>query len=153
MVDMMRWMGLDVGEKRIGIAISDPLEITAQGYMVLQRTNSFRKDLEFLCQLMSEREIEGLVIGLPKNMNGTEGPMAEKVRGFGDQLSKLVNLPIIYWDERLSTGSAEKALLEADLSRRKRRSQIDKVAAVIILQNFLDAKTGMNLAQKGKIPE
>ncbi|TCL69360.1 putative Holliday junction resolvase [Hydrogenispora ethanolica] len=149
----MRWMGLDVGEKRIGIAISDPLEITAQGYMVLQRSGSFRKDLDSLCQMMSDREIDGLVIGLPKNMNGTEGPMAEKVRGFGTELAKLVKIPIFYWDERLSTGSAEKALLEADLSRRERRSRIDKVAAVIILQNFLDAKVGMNLEQKGKIPE
>src|SRR5690348_11831166 len=128
----MRLMGLDLGDQRIGVAISDPLGITAQGITVYQRTGSLQKDLQFFTQLMIEREIDSVIIGLPKNMNGTEGPMAEKVRYFGSRLAELTGIPIEYWDERLSTGAAQKVLIEANLSRRKRRTKIDQVAAVII---------------------
>jgi putative holliday junction resolvase len=140
----MRWMGLDLGEQRIGVAISDPLEITAQGITVYQRTNSLEKDLEFFKNITIEREINGVIIGLPKNMNGTEGPMAEKARCFGAELAKQIDMPIFYWDERLSTGAAQKVMIEANVSRRKRRLKIDQVAAVIILQNYLDSKTRIN---------
>ncbi len=149
----MRWMGLDIGEKRIGIAISDPLAITAQGFDVYHRVGSFVKDLEYLAKVVAERQVDGVLLGLPKNMNGTEGPMAEKIRKFGTELAGKITVPILYWDERLSTGSAQKVLIEADMSRAKRRNTVDKVAAVIILQNFLDSKIRMNFEQTGKIPE
>ncbi len=149
----MRWMGLDIGEKRIGIAISDPLAITAQGLTVYHRVGSFVRDLEYIARVVEERQVDGVVLGLPKNMNGTEGPMAEKIRKFGTELAGKITGPILYWDERLSTGSAQKVLIEADMSRAKRRMTVDKVAAVIILQNFLDSKTRMNFEQTGKIPE
>lgn len=134
----MRWLGLDVGDRRIGIAISDPLELTAQGHSVRHRGNSPAQDLEFIHQVIIEKEVEGVVIGLPINMNGTEGPMAEKVRLFGTKLQQLSGLEPIYWDERLSTSSALRVLIEADLSRQKRKGKVDQVAAVIILQNYLD---------------
>lgn len=134
----MRWMGLDVGQRRIGIALSDPLEFFAQGYSVLERGASLRHDLETLNEIVIKETVEGIVVGLPKNMNGTEGVMAEKIRVFGEKLEKKSALPLIFWDERLSTVSAERVLLEADLSRKKRKQKIDQVAAVFILQNYLD---------------
>jgi putative Holliday junction resolvase len=140
----MRLLGFDLGEQRIGVSISDPLGITAQGITVYQRTGHLQMDLQFFANLIIEREINGVIIGLPKNMNGTEGSMAEKVRYFGTELSKLTGISIQYWDERLSTGAAQKVLIEADISRRKRRTKIDQVAAVIILQNYLDSKTRIN---------
>jgi putative Holliday junction resolvase len=140
----MRLMGLDLGERRIGVAISDPLGITAQGVSVYQRTGNLQTDLKFFAELIVEREINGVIIGLPKNMNGTEGPMAEKARSFGAELAKLTGISIRFWDERLSTGAAQKVLIEANMSRRKRRTKIDQVAAVIILQNYLDSQTRIN---------
>ncbi|HPU48411.1 MAG TPA: Holliday junction resolvase RuvX [Syntrophomonadaceae bacterium] len=134
----MRIMGLDVGEKRIGIAVSDPLGWTAQGHSVLQRT-TLDNDLAALQELCRQLECQLLVIGLPRNMNGTLGPKAEEIQKFAGQLQELTGLPIVYWDERLTTRSAERVLLEADLSRRKRKQVIDKVAAVHILQGYLDA--------------
>jgi len=131
-------MGLDVGEKRIGIAVSDPLGWTAQGHSVLQRT-TLDNDLAALQELCRQLECQLLVIGLPRNMNGTLGPKAEEIQKFAGQLQELTGLPIVYWDERLTTRSAERVLLEADLSRRKRKQVIDKVAAVHILQGYLDA--------------
>jgi putative holliday junction resolvase len=136
----MRWIGLDYGEKRIGIAISDPMEFSAGGLKALERTGSLRKDLAFLKQLIQEHEVEGVVLGLPRNMNGTEGPAVEKVRSFGRELEKTVGIKIVYWDEWLSTCSAQRVLIEADLSRRKRKGKVDQLAAAIILQNYLDSK-------------
>ncbi len=134
----MRWMGLDVGQRRIGIALSDPLEFFAQGHSVLERHNSLARDLESLTEIISAEMVEGIVVGLPKNLNGTEGVMAEKIREFGGKLERKTGLPLVLWDERLSTVAAEKVLLEADLSRKKRKQKIDQVAAVFILQNYLD---------------
>lgn len=134
----MRIMGLDVGEKRIGIAISDPLGWTAQGHSVLERSN-LERDLKKLHQLCQENEIDLLVLGLPRNMNGSLGPKAIEIQEFGQQLQMISKLPIKYWDERLTTRSAERVLLEADVSRRKRKQVIDKLAAVYILQGYLDA--------------
>jgi len=134
----MRWMGLDVGQRRIGIALSDPLEFFAQGHSVLERHNSLAHDLETLTEIISVEMVEGVVVGLPKNLNGTEGVMAEKIREFGGKLERKTGLPLVYWDERLSTVAAERVLLEADLSRKKRKQKIDQVAAVLILQNYLD---------------
>lgn len=129
---------MDVGQRRIGIAISDSLEIFAQGHSVLERNNSLGRDLEIIGEIIKKEMVEGIVVGLPKNMNGTEGAMAEKIRAFGKKLEEKIELPLIFWDERLSTVAAERTLLEADLSRRKRKQKIDQVAAVFILQNYLD---------------
>lgn len=133
----MRIMGLDVGDRRIGIAMSDPMGWTAQPHSTLHRRN-LAADIELLQKLCQEFEVELIVVGLPLNMNGTMGPKALEIQEFGDDLSKKLDLPIEYWDERLTTVSAEKVLLEANVSRQKRRGVIDKLAAVNILQNYLD---------------
>lgn len=136
----MRWLGIDLGERRIGLAVSDPLEITAQSHSVRHRDGNLAADLDYLGKIIRELEIEGVVLGLPRNMNGSEGPMAEKVRIFGKRLAEKIEVPVVFWDERLSTRSAERILLEADLSRQKRKQKIDQLAASIILQNFLEAR-------------
>lgn len=133
----MRVMGLDVGDKRIGIAVSDPLKITAQGLETLNRTN-LKRELEYICQLMDKWEVTQLVVGLPKNMNGTLGPQAEKVKTFINSLLKVKDIEVIYVDERLSTVSAEKTLIAGDVSRKKRKNVVDKLAATVILQTYLD---------------
>jgi len=137
----MRWLGLDFGERRIGVAVSDPLAITAQGISVIKRNGSVKKDLELIKEIIHTYEVDGIVLGLPKNMNGGEGPAAEQVRHFGRLLEAASGLKLVYWDERLSTSSAERVLIDADVSRRKRKTMIDRLAAVIILQNYLDFKT------------
>ena len=138
----MRSLGLDVGDKTIGIAASDLLGLTAQGIKTLRRT-SIESDLAELGQIISEYEAEILVIGLPKNMNGTEGERCEFVRNFAAEVQKTFpDLKQIFWDERLSTVAAEKFLIgAADLSRRKRKKIIDKMAAVYILQGYLDSQS------------
>ncbi|HCF50251.1 MAG TPA: Holliday junction resolvase RuvX [Syntrophomonas sp.] len=133
----MRIMGLDVGDKRIGVALSDPLGWTAQPHSVLLRNDPAR-DFAHLARLCAENQIEKIVVGLPLNMNGTIGPRAELVQGFAAQLSSFTGIEVEFWDERLSTKSAERTLLAADVSRRKRRQVIDKLAAVHILQGYLD---------------
>jgi putative Holliday junction resolvase len=133
----MRVMGLDVGDKRIGIAVSDPLKITAQGLETLNRTN-LKRELEYICQLMDKWKVTQLVVGLPKNMNGTLGPQAEKVKTFINSLLKVKDIEVIYVDERLSTVSAEKTLIAGDVSRKKRKNVVDKLAATVILQTYLD---------------
>lgn len=130
-------MGLDVGVKRIGIAISDPLGWTAQGHSVLQR-NQLKADLAALARLCKEFEIEELVLGYPLNMNGTAGAKAEEIKEFGRLLEENLHLPVSYQDERLTTVSAERMLIDADVSRKKRKDVIDKLAAVNILQAYLD---------------
>ena len=137
----MRIMALDVGEKTIGIAISDALLMTAQGIEVVRR-KSLTMDLARLLQLYNEYEVETIVVGLPKNMNGTLGPRSEWVKEFTEHLQAAIPQAIIcFWDERLSTVAAERTLLEADLSRAKRRQVIDKMAAVFILQGYLDSRS------------
>ncbi len=135
----MRIMGLDVGEKRIGIALSDQMGWTAQAHSVLVRKN-LKDDLQNIIKLCGENEVAKIVVGFPKNMNGTIGPKAIEVQEFGDKLGEESSLPIIYWDERLSTVSAERILISADVSRQKRKKVIDKVAAATILQNYLDSR-------------
>lgn len=134
----MRIMGLDVGTKTVGVAVSDPLGFTAQGVTTVRRKNR-KADLAALAALTAEYEVGRLVVGLPLNMDGTEGPRAEATRRFGDLLAKELGLPVEYWDERLTTVAAERALLEADLSRARRREVVDQVAASLILQGWLDA--------------
>ncbi len=138
----MRVLGLDVGSKTIGVAISDEFGWTAQALEVIQRKGMSR-DIERIKQLIKEYQVGDIIIGLPKNMNGKEGEQAKKVQGFLEGLQTKVNLPIRTWDERLSTAMAEKTLLEGDLSRAKRKKIIDKVAAQVILQGYLDS-TGVH---------
>lgn len=133
----MRIMGIDVGEKRIGIALSDPLKIVAGGHSVLERS-SLSKDLEHIKQLCSINEVELIVKGLPRNMNGSIGPKAIEIQEFAQALQEYTGVGIAFVDERLSTVAAERVLLQADMSRSKRKKVIDKLAAVNILQNYLD---------------
>jgi putative Holliday junction resolvase len=134
----VRIMGLDVGSKTIGIAISDSLGWTAQGIETIRR-KSIEHDLERLDQLIREYEVSRIVVGLPKNMNGTIGPKGEEILGFVQLLRGRLQLPIETWDERLTTVAAERSLIDADIGRRKRKQVIDKLAAVLILQNYLDS--------------
>jgi len=133
----MRILGLDIGDKRIGIAVSDALGFTAQGLKTLERSST-AEDLNYIAGLVKEWEIGRFVAGLPRNMNGTYGPQAEKVKEFMEQVIALVPLEVIYWDERLTTVAAQRALLEGDRSRKKRKQVVDKIAAVFILQGYLD---------------
>ncbi len=133
----MRIMGLDVGTHTIGIAVSDELRITAQGLKILKR-KSMEEDFREMAAIIHQFEIEKIVVGLPKNMDGTLGKQAEKVLRWTETLKAEVQIPVVTWDERLSTVGASKVLLEADLSRRKRKRVIDKVAAILILQGYLD---------------
>ncbi|ABI67805.1 Holliday junction resolvase RuvX [Syntrophomonas wolfei] len=133
----MRIMGLDLGEKRIGIAFSDPMGWTAQGHSILQR-KGLKKDLSYLQELCQEFQVEKIVLGLPLNMNGTMGPKALETQEFARALQEALKIPVDFWDERLSSKSAERVLLEADLSRKRRKELIDKIAAVHILQAYLD---------------
>lgn len=135
----MRTLGLDVGTKTIGVAVSDGLGLTAQAMTTIRRTN-LKADLAALAELAREHEASRMVVGLPLNMDGTEGPRAEASRKFADAASQALGLPVEFWDERLSTVAAERTLLEADLTRARRRQVIDQVAAQFILQGWLDAR-------------
>lgn len=131
----MRIMGLDFGSRTIGVAVSDALLMTAQGIKTIRRSS---KELEELGKIIEEFEVEEIILGYPKNMNGTLGPRAQETEEFAQVIEKEFALPIKLWDERLSTMGAERSLLEADLSRAKRKKVIDKMAAVFILQGYLD---------------
>lgn len=134
----MRILGLDMGSRTIGLAISDELGITAQGVGTLRRTEP-RKDVQELKERVVALGVTQLVVGLPRRLDGTLGPAAQGVWQFVEVMRKEISLPIVLWDERLSTVAVERTLLEADLSRRKRRRLKDKLAAVVILQNYLDS--------------
>lgn len=134
---MARLMGLDLGTKTIGIALSDLSRIVATPLDTIKR-KKFTEDARRLLDLATEHEVAGIVIGLPLNLDGTEGPRAQSARAFVRNLSKLTNLPLVLWDERLSTVAAERTLLEADTSRKRRAEVIDKMAAAYILQGALD---------------
>ncbi|NLM96543.1 MAG: Holliday junction resolvase RuvX [Halanaerobiaceae bacterium] len=135
----MRSMELDFGDKTIGIAVSDALGWTAQSKAVIRRKNLTEDFLE-LQEYITEYGIEEIVVGLPLNMDGTAGGRVEKTMQFVNFLKKRLDIPIVLWDERLSSKQAEDILLEADLSRKKRKQFIDQLAAAIILQSYLDAK-------------
>ena len=133
----MRIMALDVGSRTIGIACSDALLMTAQGIETIRRT-SLENDFNRLRELISEYEVHELVVGMPKNMNGTKGDRAEKTEEFVEKMKAVIDLPVTFWDERLSTVMAERQLIAGDVSRKKRKGVIDKMAAVVILQGYLD---------------
>ena len=137
----MRILALDLGEKRIGVAVSDELLMTAQGLCVIASKGA-AKDLEQIAELIRTQVISIIVLGLPRNMDGSIGPMAEKVREFGRLLQdQHPDVPVEYWDERLTTAGAQRMLIGADISRMKRRQVVDKVAAVLILQGYLDRRS------------
>lgn len=135
----MRILGLDLGDKTIGVAVSDPSGVIAQGIGVIARTGE-ENDLRKIKALADQYAVRLIVVGLPWNMNGTLGEQGEKALAFAEKLKKATGLQVQTWDERLTTVAAEKVLLSADLTRARRKKMIDKVAAAMILQNFLDAK-------------
>ena len=141
--NLMRIMGLDVGTRTIGIAISDELGLTAQGLKTLRR-KSLEDDFQEIAAIINQFEIIKIVVGLPKNMNGTLGSQAETVLKWVEILKDRIQVAVVTWDERLSTVGASRVLLEADLSRRKRKKVIDKLAAVLILQGYLDQSRRTN---------
>ena len=136
----MRAMSLDVGTKTIGVAASDLMMMIAGGVETIRRTSP-QKDFERLTQLVKEYEVDSLVVGYPKNMNGSVGERAQMCEVFAEELRQhFPDVKVVLWDERLSTVAAEKVLVDADMRRKKRRQVIDMMAAVVILQNYLDSR-------------
>ena len=134
----MRILGLDLGNRTIGVAVCDPLGYTAQGITTIRRKNE-EIDIEELKKICDQYTVEKIVLGFPKNMNGTVGPQGEKVIAFSEKLKEIFSFDIVLWDERLTTVAATRAMLEADMSRSKRKEIVDKVAATYILQGYLDS--------------
>lgn len=137
----MRILGLDVGTKTVGVAMSDEMGWTAQGLETI-KINEEQGHFGFdrISELVKQYNVDKIVVGLPKNMNGTIGPRGEACQQFAENLRELLQLDVVMWDERLSTMAAERLLISADVSRKKRKQVIDKMAAVVILQGFLDSK-------------
>lgn len=133
-----RILALDLGKKRIGLALSDPLGITAQGLPNLERTRK-RDDLAALARLVEEQEVGVILVGNPVNMGGAEGRQSAWVREFADELKKRTRLPISFWDERLTTVAANRVLRESGISGRERAAAVDRLSAVILLQSYLDS--------------
>ena len=138
----MRIMGLDFGAKTVGVAISDPLLITAQGIEIIRRKdeNKLRQTLARLEALIEEYQVTEIVLGLPKNMNDTLGPKVEETMKFKDKLERRTGLFVHTWDERLTTVAADKAMMEVGIRREDRKEYVDQIAAVLILQGFLDCR-------------
>lgn len=136
---MLRILAFDIGEKRIGVAVSDPLGITAQGIETYHRSDDTQKDIDYLLKIADRYKPVKIVFGMPRNMDGSYGMQAEITRTFADEVLKLWDGDHAFQDERLTTASARRVLLEADMRRDKRKQVIDKIAAVLILQSYLDA--------------
>lgn len=138
----MRIMGLDYGSKTIGVAVSDPMGLTAQGLEIIRREeeNKLRKSLRRIEELVREYQVEEIVLGFPKNMNNTIGERAEKSLQLKETLERRLGLPVVMWDERLTTVEADRTLIEAGVRRENRKKYVDMIAAVFILQGYLDAK-------------
>ena len=136
----MRIMGLDFGSKTVGVAVSDSLLLTAQGLEIIRRKeeNKLRQTLARIEALIVEYEVEEIVLGLPRNMNATEGPRVQLTKEFQEKLERRTGLPVVLWDERLTTVAADKAMMEAGIRRENRREHVDKIAAALILQGYLD---------------
>ena len=139
---MIRIMGLDFGSKTVGVAVSDPLGITAQGIEIVRRTseNKLRKTLARIEELVAEYEVTEIVLGFPKNMNNTIGERAEKSLAFKEMLERRTGLPVVMWDERLTTVAANRTLIEGGVRRENRKDYVDMLAAVYILQEYLDSR-------------
>lgn len=138
----MRIMGLDFGSKTVGVAVSDALLLTAQGVEIIRRKeeNKLRRTLARIETLIQEYEVEELVLGMPKHMNGTEGVRAELTEEFKEKLERRTGLPVFLWDERLTTVSADRTMMEAGIRRENRKEYVDMLAAVFILQGYLDRR-------------
>lgn len=134
-----RVLGLDVGSKTIGIAVSDPLGITAQGLETIRRKNK-RQDFDQLAKIISDYEVSEIVVGYPIRLGGTEGAQSLKMRVFAEELREKFGLPVHLWDERLTSSQANRILREAEISLEKRRRAVDRLSAVLILQNWMDAR-------------
>jgi len=134
----MRVIGLDLGDKTIGVAVSDPSGLIAQGIKTIKRKN-IKYDINEIIEIVNEYNAEKIIMGLPKNMNGTMGSSSQKVIEFSEKIKKRIDIEIIFQDERLTTVSAQRILIEADLSREKRKKVVDTVAATYILQTYLDS--------------
>lgn len=134
-----RILGLDVGSRRIGVAVSDPLGITAQGLETLQRKNK-RHDFEHLQRVIQQYDVREIVVGLPLRMSGAEGNQSDKMQGFAEDLRKRFRLPVHLWDERLTSAEANRLLRETDLSIEKRGKAVDRMAAVLILQGWMESR-------------
>lgn len=136
----MRILGLDYGSKTVGVAMSDPLGLTAQGIEIIRRKeeNKLRRTLARIEELCRENQVETIVVGLPKNMNNTLGDRAQKSLDFGEMLKRRTGLPVVMWDERLTTVEANRTLMEAGIRRERRKDYVDALAAVFILQGYLD---------------
>jgi len=137
----MRRLALDYGDKRIGVAVSDELGWTAQPLEVIRRTNA-EADLARIAELVRQHRAGEVIVGLPVNMDGTVGPRGEICKAFADRLRERLDVPVVLWDERLTTAMAERALIAADVSRQKRRQVVDKMAAAILLQHYLETNKG-----------
>lgn len=139
----MRIMGLDFGSKTVGVAISDALLITAQGVEIIRRkeANKLRQTLARIEELIVEYQVEEIVLGMPKNMNATEGERVELTLEFKEKLERRTGLPVHMWDERLTTVAADKAMMEAGIRREKRKDYVDMIAATLILQGYLDLRS------------
>lgn len=137
----MRVMGLDFGSRTVGVAVSDPLHITAQGLEIIRREqeNKLRRTLARIEELVREYEIEEIVLGYPKNMNNTVGERGEKTEEFKQMVERRTGLPVVLWDERLTTVAADRAMMEAGIRRENRKKYVDRIAASFILQGYLDA--------------
>lgn len=140
--DYARIIGLDLGTKTIGVALSDLSRTVATPNITIKRTK-FKNDAQQLIELIEEHEVAALVLGYPVNLDGTEGPRAQSTRSFARNFSQVRDIPMVLWDERLSTVAAERTLLEADASRKRRSEVIDKMAASFILQGALDRMKGI----------
>ena len=138
----MRIMGLDFGSRTVGVAISDSLLLTAQGVEIIRRKeeNKLRQTLARIEELIVENEVEEIVLGLPKNMNDTEGVRVELTKEFKEKLERRTGLPVIFWDERLTTVAADKTMMEAGIRRENRKDYVDMIAATLILQGYLDRR-------------
>ncbi len=139
----MRIMGLDFGSKTVGVAVSDSLLITAQSLEIIRRKeeNKLRRTLARIEELIEEYEVEEIVLGLPKNMNATEGIRVELTMEFREKLERRTGLPVVMWDERLTTVVAQKTMIEAGIRRENRKEYVDKIAAALILQGYLDSRS------------
>ena len=149
----MRVMGLDYGSKTVGVALSDPLGLTAQGIETIWRRdeNKLRKTCARIEELIREYEVERIVLGLPRHMNSDVGDRAEKSLEFGEMLRRRTGLEVVMWDERLTTVEAERILIESNVRREDRKKYIDKIAAVFILQGYLDSKYHETAKQEDRL--
>lgn len=148
-----RILGLDFGSKTTGVAVSDPLMVTAQGVEIIRRKreDKLRQTLARIEELIVFYHVDTIVLGYPKNMNNTEGERAEKTKEFAQMLERRTGLPVVLWDERLTTAAADKAMIESGIRREHRKDYVDEIAAILILQGYLDYRKNRDSAESGRV--